>query len=48
MIRSLISVFYIGLVIASWSVVLAFGFASGQYDIPRRNNQANMENTNFK
>ena len=37
-IRSLISVFHIGLVIAPRSVVLAFGFASGQYDRPRRNN----------
>ena len=36
--RSLISVFHIGLVIARRSVVLAFGFASGQYDRPRRNN----------
>ena len=37
-IRSLISVFHIGLVIAPRSVVLAFGYASGQYDRPRRNN----------
>ena len=34
----LISVFHIGLVIASRSVVLAWGEAEGQYDWPRRNN----------
>ena len=34
----LISVFHIGLVIASRSVVLAWGEAEGQYDRPRRNN----------
>ena len=34
----LISVFHIGLVIASRSVVLAWGEAEGQYDRPKRNN----------